>query len=265
VPLRPPLTLSYPNIIPTGGPRLHLRSRFIVDTVAPAPAWHFPDAAPVPGRHWLRYLHDTPRPDGGPPPAGRHLLRCGRSRPQKRRRPSVLVELGLVEQRYKAVCEVLDGVTDVARRNGVARQTVHDQSRPPSTNRAAARAGEDRLLMPGLRRPVETKVVGSVRACERGRRCRAPRRHGRSARLATRQTCRRVGRSRHPRTRSLPASSATRHGAARRRFSRSRDRCPATPRAAPAGRWRCRRTAAHRRGAGPGGARRTPPACPGTG
>jgi transposase InsO family protein len=40
----------------------------------------------------------------------------------------VLVELGVVEQRYKAVCEVLDGATviDVARRNGVARQTVHD-------------------------------------------------------------------------------------------------------------------------------------------
>jgi transposase InsO family protein len=36
--------------------------------------------------------------------------------------------LGLVEQRYKAVCEVLDGatVTDVAKRNGVVRQTVHD-------------------------------------------------------------------------------------------------------------------------------------------
>jgi transposase InsO family protein len=40
----------------------------------------------------------------------------------------VLVELGLVEQRYKAVLEVLnDGatVTDVARRYGVVRQTVH--------------------------------------------------------------------------------------------------------------------------------------------
>ncbi|HVL92887.1 MAG TPA: leucine zipper domain-containing protein, partial [Acidimicrobiales bacterium] len=38
----------------------------------------------------------------------------------------MLVELGLVEQRYKAVCEVLDGatVTDVARRNGVS-QTLH--------------------------------------------------------------------------------------------------------------------------------------------
>jgi transposase-like protein len=39
----------------------------------------------------------------------------------------VLVELGLVEQRYRAVMEVLDGasVTDVALRNGVVRQTVH--------------------------------------------------------------------------------------------------------------------------------------------
>ena len=39
----------------------------------------------------------------------------------------MLVELGLVEQRYRAVLEVFDGasVTDVARRYGVARQTVH--------------------------------------------------------------------------------------------------------------------------------------------
>lgn len=39
----------------------------------------------------------------------------------------MLVELGLVEQRYKAVLEVLDGATvvDVALRNGVVRQTVH--------------------------------------------------------------------------------------------------------------------------------------------
>jgi transposase InsO family protein len=41
---------------------------------------------------------------------------------------AMLVELGVVEQRYQAVLEVLAGasVTDVARRNGVARQTVHD-------------------------------------------------------------------------------------------------------------------------------------------
>ena len=40
----------------------------------------------------------------------------------------MLVELGVVEQRYRAVLEVLnDGasVTEVARRFGVARQTVH--------------------------------------------------------------------------------------------------------------------------------------------
>ena len=40
----------------------------------------------------------------------------------------MLVELGLVEQRYRAVLEVLDDgatVVDVARRYGVARQTVH--------------------------------------------------------------------------------------------------------------------------------------------
>ena len=41
----------------------------------------------------------------------------------------MLVELGVAEQRYRAVLEVLDEgatVTDVARRYGVARQTVHD-------------------------------------------------------------------------------------------------------------------------------------------
>ena len=39
----------------------------------------------------------------------------------------MLVELDVVEQRYRAVLEVLDGVSvvEVARRNGVARQTVH--------------------------------------------------------------------------------------------------------------------------------------------
>ena len=42
---------------------------------------------------------------------------------------AVLVELGLVEQRHKAILEVLEGglsVVEVARRFGVARQTVHD-------------------------------------------------------------------------------------------------------------------------------------------
>ncbi|MGH3985377.1 MAG: helix-turn-helix domain-containing protein, partial [Pseudonocardiaceae bacterium] len=42
--------------------------------------------------------------------------------------PVVLVELDVVEQRYRAVLEVLDGasVIEVARRYGVTRQTVHE-------------------------------------------------------------------------------------------------------------------------------------------
>lgn len=52
----------------------------------------------------------------------------------------MLVELGLVEQRVAAVREVLEGasVTDVARRNGVARQTVHDWLRKYATGGMAA-------------------------------------------------------------------------------------------------------------------------------
>jgi transposase InsO family protein len=48
----------------------------------------------------------------------------------------VLVELGVVEQRYQAVLEVLGGasVTDVARRYGVARQTVHGWLRRYATD-----------------------------------------------------------------------------------------------------------------------------------
>jgi DNA-binding NarL/FixJ family response regulator len=43
--------------------------------------------------------------------------------------PGVLVELGVVEQRYRTVLEVLEegaAVTEVACRYGVARQTVHE-------------------------------------------------------------------------------------------------------------------------------------------
>jgi transposase len=41
--------------------------------------------------------------------------------------PAMLRELKVVEQRYQAVLQVLDGipVTEVAKRFGVARQTVH--------------------------------------------------------------------------------------------------------------------------------------------
>jgi transposase-like protein len=60
--------------------------------------------------------------------AGSTLLRCAPWRAQAEEAGIVLVELGLVEQRYRAVLEVLhDGATvvDVARRYGVTRQTVH--------------------------------------------------------------------------------------------------------------------------------------------
>ena len=53
----------------------------------------------------------------------------------------MLVELGLVEQRYQAVLDVLnDGatVTDVARRNGVSRQTVHEWLRTYAAHGLAA-------------------------------------------------------------------------------------------------------------------------------
>ena len=52
----------------------------------------------------------------------------------------MLVELGMLEQRHKAVLEVLNGatVTDVARRYGVARQTLHDWLRGYARNGMAA-------------------------------------------------------------------------------------------------------------------------------
>ena len=82
----------------------------------------------------------------------------------------MLVELGVAEQRYRAVLEVLDegaSVTDVARRYGVARQTVHGwlrryasdgglaglvdrPSRPESCPHQMSAAAEARVL--GVRR-----------------------------------------------------------------------------------------------------------------
>ena len=61
-----------------------------------------------------------------------------------------MVELNVVEQRYQAVLEVLnDGatVTDVARRNGVARQTVHEWLRKYATGGLAG-------LVDGSARPL---------------------------------------------------------------------------------------------------------------
>jgi transposase InsO family protein len=80
----------------------------------------------------------------------------------------VLVELGLVEQRYKAVCEVLDGasVTDVARRNGVARQTVHEWLRRYANEGIGALA--DRSSKPQscphqMSPVIEARIVGMRR------------------------------------------------------------------------------------------------------
>ena len=77
----------------------------------------------------------------------------------------MLVELGLVEQRHKAVLEVLDGaaVMDVARRYGVSRQSVHAWLRRYANQGLAALAGRSSRpdgcphQMPA---GVEARVVG---------------------------------------------------------------------------------------------------------
>lgn len=81
----------------------------------------------------------------------------------------MLVELNLVEQRYKAVLEVLDGanVTDVAKRNGVSRQTVHTWLRRYANEGLGSLA--DRSTRPGhspnqMAPVVEAKVVEMRRA-----------------------------------------------------------------------------------------------------
>jgi transposase InsO family protein len=83
----------------------------------------------------------------------------------------VLVELGVVEQRYRAVLEVLEEglpVTEVARRHGVARQTVHEWLR-----RYAGEGGlgalADRSSRPAscphqMAAEVEARIVGMRRA-----------------------------------------------------------------------------------------------------
>jgi hypothetical protein len=89
---------------------------------------------------WLRLLHDTFRRGSGSwatlaPVSARHLsIRASRvpclfavDNLVRDEDAAVLVELGGVEQRYKAVLEVLnDGasVTDVARRYGVGARTL---------------------------------------------------------------------------------------------------------------------------------------------
>ena len=81
----------------------------------------------------------------------------------------MLVELSVVEQRYRAVLEVLGGVsvTEVARRNGVARRTVHEWLRRYAGGGLAGLA--DRSSRPAscphqMAPVVEAAVVGMRRA-----------------------------------------------------------------------------------------------------
>ena len=77
----------------------------------------------------------------------------------------MLVGLGVAEQRYRAVLEVLDGasVTEVARRYGVARQTVHKWLRRYAADGGLANL-VDRSSRPGscphqLPAAVEVRVI----------------------------------------------------------------------------------------------------------
>ena len=109
----------------------------------------------------------------------------------------VLVELSVVEQRYQAVLEVLnDGatVTDVARRNGVTRQTVHAWLRRYASRGLAGLAdgsarplscphqmppeveGADRGAASGASGVGSTHDPASARPGRGGRRCRRGRR-----------------------------------------------------------------------------------------
>ena len=92
----------------------------------------------------------------------------------------MLVELGLVEQRYQAVLEVLnDGatVTDVARRYGVARQTVHEWLRRYAAEGLAGlvdrRRGRCRVRIRCRRRSRRGswRCAGRIRGGVRGRSC----------------------------------------------------------------------------------------------
>jgi transposase InsO family protein len=78
----------------------------------------------------------------------------------------VLVELGVAEQRYRAVLEVLDGapVTGVARRYGVSRQTVHKWLRRYADDGGLANL-VDRSSQPGscphqMPAATEVRVIG---------------------------------------------------------------------------------------------------------
>jgi transposase-like protein len=76
----------------------------------------------------------------------------------------MLVELKLVEQRYRAVIDVLDGmtVTDVALLNGVTRQTVHTWLRNYASGGMAA-LGSDVADVLAEGPLVAFRILGPVR------------------------------------------------------------------------------------------------------
>ena len=83
----------------------------------------------------------------------------------------MLVELGVAEQRYRAVLEVLDEgatVTDVARRYGVARQTVHDWLRRYAGDGGLAglvdRPSRPQSCPDQMSAVIEARVIGLRRA-----------------------------------------------------------------------------------------------------
>ena len=83
----------------------------------------------------------------------------------------MLVELGVVEQRYRAVLEILDeggSVTDVARRYGVARQTVHGWLRRYANDGGLAgladRSSRPQACPHQMVAVVEARVLGIRRA-----------------------------------------------------------------------------------------------------
>jgi transposase-like protein len=75
----------------------------------------------------------------------------------------VLVELKLVELRYRAVIDVLDGmsVTEVAQRNGVTRQSVHIWLRRYAEGGLAALADKGSRGIRGNCRPTNLLRLGN--------------------------------------------------------------------------------------------------------
>jgi len=85
------------------------------------------------------------------------------------------LELGLVEQRLKAVHEVLDGATvvDVAKRNGVTRQTLHGWLRRYADQGVAGlvdRSSRPETCPHQMSPEVEARIVVGDGAAEHGAR-----------------------------------------------------------------------------------------------